>query len=192
MCEAIPNIPSIHIVKGVQGDRDIAAACRRNDMQYLREHVGPWNVNYEFQVIGGCHGQIEAVSLLGYAVFYKKYELAQFCVDVGADVNMRGTYSNSTPLAYAVSMENLDMIGFLLAHGADVNTMSDGRTPLDIVLNKKNPNYQICELLIAMGGTRYRHGNPKTSSALNLPLSLQRLCHWKSWVASKRVIFSKL
>ncbi|MDR2122352.1 MAG: ankyrin repeat domain-containing protein [Flavobacteriaceae bacterium] len=64
-------------------------------------------------------------NLLMLAIVNQKEETVKTLLDLGADPNLKNTYSNDTALTVAIQyMEscNLDKIKLLVAHGADVNT----------------------------------------------------------------------
>ncbi len=70
------------------------------------------------------------------------YELAEFVLSKGADVNEAATSGDIegwAPIHYAVSNGNEELIRFLVKNGADVNaTTKDGKTPLSIASEAGN------------------------------------------------------
>ena len=82
------------------------------------------------------------------AVAAGKQDIAGLLLDAGAKIGDGA--SGLTPLAFAVSSGNIDMIRFLVERGADVNAkMKDGTTPLKLA--KKGDQAEIVALLEAAG-----------------------------------------
>lgn len=78
------------------------------------------------------HGDLE-VPPLNVAALYGRTRAAEWLIDAGADVNLRGGLWRATPLQYAVASADApaELIELLLRRGADVNaTDSEGRSAL--------------------------------------------------------------
>jgi ankyrin repeat protein len=88
--------------------------------------------------------------LLHYAVKMGQVETAKLLIQAGADVNCRIEGNNVTPLMWAASGVQTEMVKFSLASGADVNATDDqGRTPLAWA---DKSNKEMIELLKKHGG----------------------------------------
>ena len=62
------------------------------------------------------------------AIRRKHFEIADYLIDSGADVNLLGRYCS--PLVSAIQKRNIPLIKRLISHGADVNKMTDYGSPL--------------------------------------------------------------
>jgi len=79
----------------------------------------------------------------------RNLECVQWLLGQGADINA-GTKSGETPLAYAISMEKLDVAQYLIDKGAELRGVdSSGATLLHRAARKKSPEF--AKLLLAKG-----------------------------------------
>ena len=68
------------------------------------------------------------------AIGAEHFNVAEFLMSKGADVNSSSRSIRWTPLHGAAANGSLELVKFLVSHGADVNAKdSTGNTPLDIV-----------------------------------------------------------
>jgi ankyrin repeat protein len=59
-------------------------------------------------------------TLLHYAVFHQKFDIAEYLIGIGADIN-KASSSGETPLSWAIKTKNIDFIRYLLSRGAVVS-----------------------------------------------------------------------
>lgn len=82
---------------------------------------------------------IDGSSLLMLACINGKYDIANYLVGLGADVNYAEPQCKFTSLMYACINRHKDIINLLVDHGADVNAIQkEGWTPIMFVLLNKN------------------------------------------------------
>ena len=63
----------------------------------------------------------------------------RLAIQLGANVNLKSEWKNSSPLHYAAENGNPEVIEILLKYGADVNAINDDKkTPLHIVVSTFN------------------------------------------------------
>lgn len=75
-------------------------------------------------------------TLLHYAAYRGRFNVARLLIDHGADVNAKDD-NGRTPLHYATFMGYFDIVKLLIDHGADVNAVDRyGVTPLHFAARK--------------------------------------------------------
>jgi len=92
------------------------------------------------------------------AIGNKQNKIVELLIQNGANTRSESTSTlnngrfNSSPIVYAVDVDNLTAVKLLLDNGVEVNTIDeDGRTPLGVATQLKSS--VICELLIERGAT---------------------------------------
>jgi|GEM_PF-6602260 len=123
------------MLQGMQAEDDLA----------VRSAVGSWpspmNTPFEFKDRSGGAAVVASQNtstILFWALARKNYDLANWLIDQGADVNVGqtatwadGRVSLFPPLVAAVQTRRPDLVKHLLDKGAKVNVQtSDGKTPL--------------------------------------------------------------
>ena len=67
------------------------------------------------------------------AIFIKDVQSVKFCVENGAEINVKGSHVKTFPLHSAVSSGNLAIVKILLQNGANVNIQNrTGKSPLSL------------------------------------------------------------
>ena len=102
---------------------------------------------------------LEDWSLLDFAAFYNKVEIATFLIEHGAKVNAvqrQGLHTGLAPLHLAAAHNSTAVMELLMSHGADTNTRDSikvvpwyGATPL--LFAAANDSLQAAELLLQHG-----------------------------------------
>lgn len=123
----------------------LAKAVESNNLSEITRLVKEekMNVNYREPKFGN--------NLLMLAIVNQKKETVQTLLDLGADPNLKNSYSDDTPFTVALKyMEscNMDKVKLLIEHGADVNTRKKysreetyetyNETALSLASSKKN------------------------------------------------------
>ncbi|WP_353271055.1 ankyrin repeat domain-containing protein [Wolbachia endosymbiont (group A) of Alloplasta piceator] len=92
--------------------------------EYIDQHIDKYNVNREL---------LDKLPLLSWAACKNSVNVAQLLLSIGADIDIRGD-QNWTPLHYAVSAGQYDMVRFLVDQGASILAKDNNvKTPLRIV-----------------------------------------------------------
>ncbi|WP_341811473.1 ankyrin repeat domain-containing protein [Wolbachia endosymbiont (group A) of Oxytorus armatus] len=92
--------------------------------EYIDQHIDKYNVNREF---------LDKLPLLSWAACKNSVNVAQLLLSIGADIDIRCD-QNWTPLHYAVSAGQYDMVRFLVDQGASILAKDNNvKTPLRIV-----------------------------------------------------------
>ncbi|KJV51195.1 ankyrin repeat family protein [Orientia tsutsugamushi str. Gilliam] len=99
-------------------------------------------------------------SALHTAVFYKRINIATFLFNIGANADVQDDVG-FTPLHYALSRYDANMVMLLLNNGADPNVPSyeDCITPLHCVVTYNYYNTDRIELLVSRGGNIHAQKN---------------------------------
>lgn len=109
--------------------RIIRKAIMDNNIAYIQKVFGDnqeW-LNYE----------VATESWLNIAIVYKKKEIVQYLISLGADVNYGGK-DELTPINEAVMAESLDIIKILMENGARIETDHILKNPLFNAILQKN------------------------------------------------------
>ncbi|WP_264374365.1 ankyrin repeat domain-containing protein [Wolbachia endosymbiont (group A) of Platycheirus albimanus] len=92
--------------------------------EYIDQHIDKYNVNREL---------LDKLPLLSWAACKNSVNVAQLLLSIGADIDIRCD-QNWTPLHYAVSAGQYDMVRFLVDQGASILAKDNNvKTPLRIV-----------------------------------------------------------
>ncbi|GKS78983.1 hypothetical protein wHma_09900 [Wolbachia pipientis] len=92
--------------------------------EYIDQHIDKYNVNREL---------LDKLPLLSWAACKNSVNVAQLLLSIGADIDIRCD-QNWTPLHYAVSAGQYDMVRFLVNQGASILAKDNNvKTPLRIV-----------------------------------------------------------
>ncbi|WP_338481568.1 ankyrin repeat domain-containing protein [Wolbachia endosymbiont (group A) of Nomada hirtipes] len=92
--------------------------------EYIDQHIDKYNVNCEL---------LDKLPLLSWAACKNSVNVAQLLLSIGADIDIRCD-QNWTPLHYAVSAGQYDMVRFLVDQGASILAKDNNvKTPLRIV-----------------------------------------------------------
>ncbi|BEP30858.1 MAG: hypothetical protein WBIAU1_03360 [Wolbachia endosymbiont of Drosophila biauraria] len=92
--------------------------------EYIDQHIDKYNVNREL---------LDKLPLLSWAACKNSVNVAQPLLSIGADIDIRCD-QNWTPLHYAVSAGQYDMVRFLVDQGASIVAKDNNvKTPLRIV-----------------------------------------------------------
>ncbi|MCX3064433.1 ankyrin repeat domain-containing protein [Wolbachia endosymbiont of Drosophila pseudotakahashii] len=92
--------------------------------EYIDQHIDKYNVNREL---------LDKLPLLSWAACKNSVNVAQLLLSIGADIDIRCD-QNWTPLHYAVSAGQYDMVRFLVDQGASIVAKDNNvKTPLRIV-----------------------------------------------------------
>ena len=86
------------------------------------------------------------------ACLYNQTDIAEFLIKKGANVNVKNTMNNTTPLINISGENNINLIQLLISRGANVNATSrDGTNPLLAACIQNNwlDNIEIVKLLIS-------------------------------------------
>ena len=86
------------------------------------------------------------------ACLYNQSDIAEFLIKKGANVNVKNTMNNTTPLINISGENNINLIQLLISRGANVNATSrDGTNPLLAACIQNNwlDNIEIVKLLIS-------------------------------------------
>ncbi|QDH18745.1 hypothetical protein wCauA_03885 [Wolbachia endosymbiont of Carposina sasakii] len=107
---------------------DLTHAIENDDFkrleEYIDQHIDKYNVNREL---------LDKLPLLSWAACKNSVNVAQLLLSIGADIDIRCD-QNWTPLHYAVSAGQYDMVRFLVDQGASILAKDNNvKTPLRIV-----------------------------------------------------------
>jgi len=104
--------------------------------------------------------------LLSLAIVIGQYAFVNFLLEeCDADIEQRtnGTGNGVTPLWYAVSAVELEIVKILLSHGADVNIVCNGTTPLVATCLYENSDLVHC---LVENGADIHHRDDKGRTCL--------------------------
>ena len=87
------------------------------------------------------------ITLLHRCAAKGKSEVAQVCLDFGADINVIETEWSSTPLGWAAREGQKEMVKWLLKNGANPNLPEDERWAIPMEWAKRRGHQEIVELL---------------------------------------------
>ena len=120
-------------------DYQLLDAAKHNDLQSAREAVNRGaNVHVR---------HLDGVSALHLACTQGHMQMAEFLVDLGADVDETFGKRKRTLLHWAAEQSSTGVATFLLSHKANVNAQqSDGSTPL--LLAAKHGHHYLVKLLL--------------------------------------------
>ena len=93
----------------------------------------------------------DGISALDVAIKFKRYEVIEFCLEQGFDLNTSQRKSGITPMMLAACFSDIEMMKMLISHGGDVNGRDKtGMSPKDYA--KKLGQKKMVEFLTEMGG----------------------------------------
>lgn len=96
-------------------------------------------------------GGLQHMSLLEIAALKRNYEVAQFLIEKGADVNYK-SLGKVTALNLAIGSGDLRIVDLLLQKGANINSKDDGGiTPLHCAATAEGDKIQIFDRLLKAG-----------------------------------------
>jgi len=114
----------------------LCSAVMRGDLQTVKYIVTKerWDIN---RIVYPAH-QLTALAI---AAKFGHYNIAEFLLDHGADVNAHRDNDGNTPLQLACICGRFDVARLLLEKGADVtNRNDDGYTPLTWAIESSSPD----------------------------------------------------
>lgn len=133
----------------LRGSTPLYDASRKNNMDilYLLIHRGA-------DVNAISHGE----TALHKVVQFGNFKFAQALLKAGADPDIRDTIRGDTPLHYAVSRQDNNMIALLMKYGADMYIKNNnGDTPARYILSRVSvPTIQLADKNIALTSSPFR------------------------------------
>lgn len=133
----------------LRGSTPLYDASRKNNMDilYLLIHRGA-------DVNAISHGE----TALHKVVQFGNLKFAQALLKAGADPDIKDTIRGNTPLHYAVSRQDSNMIALLMKYGADMYIQNNnGDTPARYILSRVSvPTIQLADKNIALTSTPFR------------------------------------
>tara|TARA_Y200000002_G_C22578911_1_gene619969 strand:- start:217 stop:894 length:678 start_codon:yes stop_codon:yes gene_type:complete len=97
--------------------------------------------NNELEIIKNIKNGVNLNELVGYSypIFYsirnRNLKMIEFMLQNGANVNICSAECFNTPLSYAGSMKEVDIIRLLISYGADIQFLAMSSTEADYSLN---------------------------------------------------------
>lgn len=133
----------------LRGSTPLYDASRKNNMDilYLLIHRGA-------DVNAISHGE----TALHKVVQFGNLKFAQALLKAGADPDIKDTIRGNTPLHYAVSRQDSNMIALLMKYGADMYIQNNnGDTPARYILSRVSvPTIQLADKNIALTSSPFR------------------------------------
>lgn len=114
---------------------------------------------------------------LEYAVNSNAYEIAEFLISRGAEVNYKFLWDGPSPLSIAARSNNLKMMKLLIKHGADINFVDESGyhdPPLFSAITNFE-NVEAVKFLISQPTIRINYQDEDQSSCLHILLKLEDL-----------------
>jgi len=117
-------------------------------------HVAARKGKYMVKLLVNNGADLNAVDRAGYTALHKsmmagKIGIAQYLIEKGADVNIKGGPEEKTVLGLIKYDNAIDIIQFLLVHGADIKYISENL--LASFVRRDHPNLSELEYLLKLG-----------------------------------------
>lgn len=103
------------------------------------------------------------------ALIYENWEIARYCLEGGANVNIANT-SFDTPLMTCCKHGNLDMIRLLVERGAEINAQNKyDATPISLAIADHSDDLELIEYLLQNGADpmiyeKYGESDPRITT----------------------------
>lgn len=150
--------------------KEFSDFCRTRPYKWTEQDIAQCK-----KLIEPCHpdarerGGYKETALHYYSI---PYEIAEWLIERGADVNIANTYG--TPLFKYASVGDYDICNLFLEHGADVHIENyAGQTALFYAANKGH--YDVVELLLEHGADPCHHSSSFDNSLTPLLYMLRRI-----------------
>ncbi|CAH0549306.1 unnamed protein product [Brassicogethes aeneus] len=150
---------------------DVKLCCSKDKRMALHVAAATGNVKIA-KVLLSNGADINAQDINGYsplmfAVIKNHTETAEFLINQGADVNLRGSKDNRTALQAAAATGNVEIANVLVSNGADINAQDiKGKSPLMFAVNKNHT--ETAEFLINHGADVNLRGSKDNRTALHV------------------------
>jgi ankyrin repeat protein len=119
----------------IKGTTPLILAVKKNQMNVVKELVGSIILSPKADI--NVKDSLSNNALM-YAIKDKNYEMTEYLIDKGAEVNSINK-NEETPLILAIKTKNLDFVDLLIEEGADLHySDSTNKKPLDYANNLEN------------------------------------------------------
>lgn len=96
---------------------------------------------------------------LSVACIFDNTEIATYCIENGADVNVRDS-SSDTPLIASCKAGNFELVKLLIENGAEINARNKyDKTPISRALSGHSENYELIKYLLEKGADPFIEEN---------------------------------
>ena len=106
---------------------------------------------------------------LNQAIVYENWDIAKYCIENGADVNVRNS-ENGTALIFACKFGNIEIVKLLIEAGAEINIQNKyDKSAIAKAIARHPQNYELIQLLIDNGADpflqeSYRRDDPRITT----------------------------